>query len=201
MEKEPDIHCRKIFMILTLDSKKTRFNELYRKLIKYNAKMSKPTLVKHLNHLIKDKVILRNQKDKQKVFYELNWKKFEHLQKGILIYQDLYGRIKDEEKFKSKSLQWQLNFTRVTLTIIQLVSLEMSIYSILEPKFKLENYYASKTVQDMYAIYLIWFYSSCKKSIEECQKLMPYIDKQIKDLIAAAFEPPQKEHNENQKIS
>lgn len=80
MEKEPDEYCRKIFMVLSLDNKKTRFNELHRKLIKYDAKMSKPTLIEHLNHLIKDKVIQRKQQDKQKVFYEVNWKKFEQLQ-------------------------------------------------------------------------------------------------------------------------
>lgn len=192
MEKEPDEYCRKIFMVLSLDNKKTRFNELHRKLIKYDAKMSKPTLIEHLNHLIKDKVIQRKQQDKQKVFYEVNWKKFEQLQKGIHVSQDIYNHIQNEEKFKSLSLQDQTAFTSAILDISQLFYLRICIDNILEPKNKLQNYYAFTTLNDIYRIYPIWLFDSCKKSKENSQKIIPIIERYIKELLETIFEKPLK---------
>ena len=40
---------------------------------------SKPTLVEHLNNLVKNGLVKREEEDKQKVSYELNWNDLKQL--------------------------------------------------------------------------------------------------------------------------
>lgn len=192
MEKKTDEYCRKIVMVLSIDNKKTRFNELYRKLTKYNAKMSKPTLIEHLNHLIKNKIIQLTQEDKQKVSYEINWKKLEQLQKGIQVSQDIYNHIQNEGTFKSLNLQDQTAFTLAISSISQLFYLRICIDSILEPKNKLQNYYAFTTLNDIYRIYPEWLFDSCEKSKENSQEIILHIDNFIEKILKTIFVTPQK---------
>jgi len=192
MKKEIDIYCQKIFMVLATNNEKIRFNELWRKLNRLNAKMSKPTLIEHLKHLTENKVIQRNEEDKQNVSYEINWKKFKQLSKAKQISQDIYNHIQNEKIFKSMSLLDQTAFTIGILTISQLLYLKISINNILEPKNKLQNYYSYTTLNNIYAIYPKWLFDSCKKSKENNQKIITHIDKITKELLKTLFKTPPK---------
>jgi len=68
-----DSHCSEIMLVLSAKGK-MRFNELFRTLTKgLNVKISKPSLVEHLNkHLAKKKLIIRKREGKQNVTYEYN---------------------------------------------------------------------------------------------------------------------------------
>ncbi len=187
MKKETDEHCEKIFMVLFINNKKIRFNELYEKLPKYGAKMSKPTLVQHLKHLVKNKTIQRYQENKQKVFFQLNWEKFKQLQKASEINQTVVHQIKNEKVFKSKSLVQQEIYTTAMLTIGELFYLKLRILNILEPENKLQNYFSYTLIRKLFNLYATWLYDSCKESKENSQKVIQSIDKSIKTLRESFF--------------
>jgi len=191
MEKEVDEYCEKIFIAIAVDDEKIRFNELHRKLTKLNAKMSKPTLIEHLNHLVENGIIQRNQEDKQRVSYELNWEKFKQLQTAKKINQATLNQMKSEKEFKSMSLDQQVTLITVMLTISELLYLKLSVLDILEPENKLQNYFSYKFIRNLYYIYARWLLSYCKKSKENSQKILYLIDKEITMFRKTLFETNQ----------
>jgi DNA-binding HxlR family transcriptional regulator len=62
--------CREIFLTLWA-YKRLRFNQLHRTLEKFGTDISKPSLIDHLNHLRKQKLISRKREDFQNVSYGL----------------------------------------------------------------------------------------------------------------------------------
>ena len=67
---EIDDICHEIFFTL-MAYKKLRFNELHRYLKKFGTDISKPALIEHLKHLIKQKLIKRKREGFQNVSYSL----------------------------------------------------------------------------------------------------------------------------------
>lgn len=188
--KKPDIYCDQLCMIFLTTNKKIRFNELYRrKLTQFNVKMSRPTLVEHLNHLLENKIILRHEENKQKVSYELNWKMFDQLAKAQKINKTLLHQIKNEKIFKSKSLKEQKIYATGILHIILLNNLKLNILDILEPKNKLENHAFFNILTTLYSIYPKWFIDTCKESKENSQKALNSINEDIKELMETFFKP------------
>ena len=184
MEIEIDEYCKKILLILGMYGR-FRFNELHRTLIKCNAKMSKPTLIVHLNHLVKNEMIQRNEEDKQKVSYELNLKRLKQLKEVKKINQKI---LKNEKEFKSMSLAQQVGFTVSTLTISELLYLKLIMLNILEPENKLQNLYSYNIVRIFYNIYTVWLSDSCKDSKENSQRIIRAIDNEIRELTDTPFE-------------
>jgi DNA-binding HxlR family transcriptional regulator len=178
-------------MVFIIINEKTRFNELHRKLTKYGAKMTTPTLIQHLNHLIENESIQRIEEDKQNVSYMINWKKYEQLQKEINqqveINQTASNRIKNEKEFKSRSLEDQTVFTTAMLTIGELFYIKLQILDIIEPENKLRNHFSYTVIRRLYNVYATWLYESCKESKENSQKTINKIDKIIKDLRESCF--------------
>jgi DNA-binding HxlR family transcriptional regulator len=68
--KELDDTCVEIFFTL-MAYKRLRFNDLYRTLKKFGPEISKPSLIEHLKHLKKQKLISRKREGFQKVSYGL----------------------------------------------------------------------------------------------------------------------------------
>jgi len=68
--KELDDICVEIFFTLQA-YKRLRFNDLHRTLKKFGTNISKPSLIDHLNHLKKQKLISRKREDFQNVSYGL----------------------------------------------------------------------------------------------------------------------------------
>jgi DNA-binding HxlR family transcriptional regulator len=188
--KKPDIYCDQLTMIFLTTNKKIRFNELYRrKLTQFNAEMSKPTLVEHLNHLLENKIILRYEENKQKVSYELNWKMFGQLAKTEEANKTLLHQIKNKKIFKSKSLEEQKIYAAGILHIMLLRGLKLDILDILEPKNKLKNHVSFNILTTLYGIYPKWFIDTCKESKENSQKALNSLNKDIKQLMETFFQP------------
>jgi len=191
MKKETDEYCEKIFMVIAVsDEKKIRFNELHRRFERIGAKMSKPTLIKHLNHLTKNKIIQRNQEDKQKVSYGLNWKRFKQLQKTKKINGIALHFIKEKKAFKSISLEEQTTYIHAILIISELFNLKLTILSILEPENKLQNYFTQTFITRFFNIYAKLLLDSCKDSKENAQKIIHHINESINTLSKEFFEIP-----------
>lgn len=206
MKKEADKYCEKIFMVFAMGDKEIRFNELHRTLAKYDAKMSKPTLIKHLKHLIKDEIIKRDEEDKQRVTYELNWKRHKQLKKSKELSQAIFNQVRNEARFKSMSLGKQTTFTTAMLIIGQLLYLKYIILDILKPENKLQNRHSFVFTRKLYDFYIPWLLDSCKESKENSQKILRLIDKRIKmfkeifiEIIPQATQqkPPQTNVQEN----
>jgi DNA-binding HxlR family transcriptional regulator len=68
--KELDGICVEIFFTL-MAYKRLRFNQLHRYLKMFGTDISKPSLIEHLNHLKKQKLISRKREDFQNVSYGL----------------------------------------------------------------------------------------------------------------------------------
>lgn len=189
MQKEPDEYCEKLFMIIAM-YEKIRFNDLYRKLKKpYKIPMSRPTLVEHLNHLLKDKLIQRTEENKQKVTYQVNWRKIapaKEAKDSIL----LQLAAKNEAVFKSKNIPEQTAFTMAMLAIGELYYLKLRIQGIMEPENKLVNHFAYVLMRKLYDSYTEWLLKSAKESKEKSEKILSSIDQDIRYLRQSFFDLP-----------
>jgi len=190
MNEEPDRYCEKILMTLMLSDEKIRFNKLYERLKNANANMSKPTLIQHLNHLIEEEIIRRHQEGKQKVFYEMNWKRFKELQKAKKLNQTALHQIKNEKIFKSKSLYQQTIYTTAMVTIGELYYLKLNILDTLEPENKLANHFSYSLIRRLFNLYAMWLYESAKESKENSQKIIRSLDRSINTLEKSFFDHP-----------
>ena len=182
MEKK-DEYCEKIFMTLMIvNDQKTRFNELHRSLATVGAKMSKPTLIEHLNHLIEKGLVKREEEDKQKVTYVLNWNELNPLKEAKELNVQTIRQIKSEKEFKSKSKPEQVDIALRMMTIGEIFRLKFNILINLEPENKLRYYYSINSMQRAFGIYNIWLMESCKESKEDSQKILRGLDRTLKKL-------------------
>jgi arginine repressor len=134
MEKETDEYCQKIFAYLVANNKEIRLNQLYKALEVLQVKITKPTLIQHLRHLHAKRYILRREKGKQNVTYQVNWKKFEPLNEALKFKEVIAHTLENEKIFKSKSLEQQIVYVTTILTWEQILHLQFNILNILEPK-------------------------------------------------------------------
>ena len=72
-EPELDDSCKIIVSFLLVHRDKIRFNRLHRTLNAFNFKISKPTLSKHLKHLLEKELIIRNIEGEQNISYNINY--------------------------------------------------------------------------------------------------------------------------------
>jgi DNA-binding HxlR family transcriptional regulator len=75
-----DEYCKKIFAFLVLHDEPIRFNELYKSLNSANYKISRPTLIAHLKHLQKRKIIKKRIGGTQNVSYSVDYSTVKNLQ-------------------------------------------------------------------------------------------------------------------------
>jgi len=96
--RKMDEQCKTLILNL-LAYGKQRFNELYRISKYYNPKLSTRTLTEHLKHLTSKGWVLRKEKAKQYVTYELTKDKIEFLRPAI---PEIKGQIEEWESIEHK---------------------------------------------------------------------------------------------------
>jgi hypothetical protein len=188
MDFAMDEYCQKIFGLLGVTTKKFRFNELYRTLNDFGIKMSRPTLIAHLEHLQKKGYVMRKEEDNQNVSYEVNWKKLEYLKEGLTYKNKIDQDLKNEATFKSYSLKDQAAVMSNIVGLQGLFWLKANVLDILEPTKKAEHnlaYVFSSRLLDMYRL---WLLDTCKESKENSQKVLHLIDELIKYIMKDFFE-------------
>lgn len=194
MESPLDEYCERIFSLLMVTDKKYRFNELYRGLCSFGAKMSKPTLIEHLQHLQGKGFIQRREEDKQNVSYKVNWKKFEDMKEGLAFKRRLELNLKNEETLKSLSLDEQIATLTSIFTIGELRYLKLYVLDILEPDKKPEHRFSYIFMHKLLDMYRLWFLDSCKESKANSQKALEMIQRGIigfeKELFGQTAEQP-----------
>jgi DNA-binding HxlR family transcriptional regulator len=180
MKKEIDEYCGKIFALLVANQEKIRFNKLHETLNELDVKISKPTLIQHLRHLRTKGFILRKKEGKQKVTYQVNWKKFEQLEETLGFKEIIARNLENEKIFKSKSLEDQIIFVTGVLTMTQVMYLQLQVVGILEPKSEDLINLSSLLVHRLYDHYRRWLLDTCKQSSENSQKAYDLLNKMTK---------------------
>jgi hypothetical protein len=194
MESPLDEYCERIFSLLMVTNKKYRFNELHRQLGSFGAKMSKPTLIDHLQHLQGKGFIQRREEDKQNVSYKVNWKKFEDMKDDLAFKRRLELNLQNEETFKSLSLDEQITTLTSIFTIGELRYLKLYVLDILEPDKKPEHRFSYIFMHKLLDMYRLWLLDICKESKANSQKALEMIQRGIigfeKELFGQTAEQP-----------
>ena len=132
---ELDPYCTKLLAFFTLERETYRFNKLQRRLEGMSMKMTTPTLVLHLNHLIKKEVIVRDEKDKLNVTYRFNWEKWQdadqHMKDRIVFEKMLQ---KEMDEFSSRPVIEQVLYVHNTAVLVFYKSIRERILAKAKPE-------------------------------------------------------------------
>jgi DNA-binding HxlR family transcriptional regulator len=188
MERDTDQYCNEIFSLLVATRKKIRFNELHKTLNALGAVMSKPTLIQHLHHLQKKGFILRKKEDKQNVTYQVNWKKFEQLEKSLEFKELIAHNLENEKIFKSKSFEDQMYFVIGIMNMVDVIGLKFNVAEIVEPQGKAYASLGYLLIHNLYDSYRRWFLESCRQSKENTQKASELLDETLEHYQKILFE-------------
>lgn len=187
-EQIADEYCNKIFATLMIIGEETRFNELHRQLKRFNAKMSKPTLIQHLSHLVENNIVKRNEQDKQNVTYDLNYEILEQLQNAKKLYALIRKRTKNEKTFKSQEIGEQVHTVTAILTLESMLYLRLQLIDQMNPKGKLANSYTYTMISRLFRTYMDWILDSCKESEEKTQIALRSLEGTVKMVVKDLFE-------------
>lgn len=176
-----DETCKKIFSALLVSDKRLRFNELHRNLDQIGLKMSKPTLIEHLNHLKKQRLIKRKRQGKQNVAYEVNWEKFKYLGEAIDQQRALKHLLEDEKIFKSFPLDEKVMYVHNILALRNLYRLKLEISGIIDPSKNFEHSIQYLFITRFFDFFKTWLLESCHENKPECrEKALSTIEYNIK---------------------
>jgi hypothetical protein len=169
---ELDEHCQKIFAFLVMNDDGVRFNELHRTLNRANYKISRPTLVVHLNHLQEYKVVKREIEGKQSISYEVNWGELDYLKYHKNFRKAAEKIQKDKATFETFGLDEKIRYVSFILSLIEVTRLKNEIRSFLEPDRRFEatlTYLFVRSYLESFRMYLL---QTCVKSKETAQEAL-----------------------------
>jgi hypothetical protein len=172
---ELDKQCEKIFNVLAVNPNPITFNKLFEKL---EQEMTKPTLIKHLNHLQKQKIAKREKIGKQKVTYQLHEDCFNELENEREFLDQMNEAKNEIEIFNGLSLRDKVQYLLLLTTLAQIDQLKFTLQMLSEPKEEFK--FKIKTAFTKYALsakiqYLLQFnpeidLKEAIKQIEEIEK-------------------------------
>ena len=140
---ELDDVCRKLFSVFFIraikEEEPIRFNELQRHLDENGLKISRPTLILHLNHMIKKGLIKRTRVSKQHIEYSLDEERWLHL-KDLAEDQMRFRKFFEAEKgnFNSATPFIQVSSVLFPLVLRSLLQIKYEILKIIEPDNQFE---------------------------------------------------------------
>lgn len=181
--------CEKIFMTLLVSDKKIRFNKLYQALNNIGLKISRPTLIKHLNHLKKRKLIIRKQEGKQKVTYQANWEKLKHLTEITQDQKIVKIMLENKKNFQSLPIEDQTVIIQNILTLRNLHLLKVEIIGIIDPKKSFEPAITHLFISQLFNIFEKWLLRNYRNNQLECkEKALPLVEYNIERYKNMLFE-------------
>jgi Fe2+ or Zn2+ uptake regulation protein len=161
---ELDECCEKIFAYLALQDEPVRFNELHKLLNKSNFNISRPTLIAHLKHLLKHKVITKNSQGKQNIAYGVNWKTLDYL-RYHKNFRKAAERIQENKAtFEEFDLDEKITYVSLVLSLIEVTKLKNEIRSFLEPNRKFEATLAYLFVRSYLEPFRMYLLRDCLRS-------------------------------------
>ena len=128
---ELDKHCEKIFSVLAVNPNPIAFNKLYEKL---KPEMAKPTLIEHLKHLQKQKIVRRKRIGKQKVTYELHEDCFNELEQTREFMESMNEAKEEIEIFNGLNTKEKIKYLLLLITLAEIDTLKYTLQRLAEPK-------------------------------------------------------------------
>jgi hypothetical protein len=182
-----DKNCEDLFSLLLVSDKTLRFNELHRAVNDLGLKMSRPTLINHLNHLLTRKMILQQKPRKQNVSYKVNYQRFQNLEQTLKT-KVLLHVMENQERFKSFSIDEQTTYVTNTMTLTNLYRLKLIVQTILEPKKSYENSLQYLFINRFYNLFFTWLLQNCKDSKENVNASLNTIEHNIEHFTQILFD-------------
>lgn len=187
-----DEMCEKVFSVLLFSEQPLRFNELHETLIAFRVKTSVPTLIEHLHHLRKRKLLIRKRNGKQNVSYSVDWDKLETLQKSIKARQSAKNLWKNEQTFKSIPIDEQVEYVMGTITLSSLYRLKLEVQDTLDPTMNFEHSIQYLFTYRFFELFKTWLRESClEDKIKKGQKALDMIDLLIGEIESVLFNKQQ----------
>jgi len=176
--KEPNLdeYCSKIFAFLAMSTIPLRFTKLYKELNARGFRISRPTLVAHLNHLRKHEIVIQKIEGKQNISYSVNWSKLDYL-KYYAIYRKALQKFRtDREVFDSFTIDEKVAYVTLMLSLLEVIRLKFEIRSFLEPKRRFEANITFLFAQSTFEPFRMRLLQSCLKSKEDAQKTLANVE-------------------------
>lgn len=183
-----DEYCEKIFSLLLASDKTLRFNQLKKDLNDLRFTISAPTLIEHLRHLQKHKVVTRKKKGKQEVYYEVNWKKFQTLKESTDYKRQILHALENEKRFKSFPIKEQAIYTTNISTLTSLYKLKLLIQDTLDPTKNFEHSLQFLVINRLFEFFTTWLIQDCKSSSENAQVALNMIEFNINQIQNILFD-------------
>lgn len=184
---ELDDVCRKLFSVFFIraikEEEPIRFNELQRHLDENGLKISRPTLILHLNHMIKKGLIMRTRVSKQHIEYSLDEERWLHL-KDLAEDQMRFRKFFEAEKggFNSATPFIQVSSVLFPLVLRSLLQIKYEILKIIDPDNQFEYNLIIISYSTLWDNFKTWLLQNIQENEDELREeyldaVNQYIDK------------------------
>lgn len=183
---EIDEYCEGIFAFMAAQENPLRFNELYKSLNESDFKISRPTLIAHLNHLRKHKVITRKTRGKQEISYDVNWEKLDYLKFHKNFRKAAEKIQQDKATFEQYDLDTKVGYVTLILSLIEVTKLKNEIRAYMEPHRRFEATLAWLFVRSYLEPFRMYLLRECVKSKETTEAALikvEELEQRIKDQV------------------
>jgi DNA-binding HxlR family transcriptional regulator len=195
-----DEQCKKILSVFLVSQKTLRFNEMHRIFNDIGLKMTKPTLVDHLNHLREKKLIIRKEEGKQCVSYAANWTKLKTHKQSLKTREFVQHHFQNKELFNSFSIKEQVTWVTNLLTLRTLYKLKLEIEDAINPRKSFEHSIQFLLTDRFFEIFKIWLLENCHSSkTEKGPKALSMIDHCIDIFTCDLFDVIPRQHDQEAK--
>ena len=129
-----DQYCTRLLAFFMLTRETYRFNELKRQIKDMGLKMTTPTLILHLNHLVEKKLILRDEKEKQFVTYRFYWEKWQDADRSMrerIVFEKVLKQ--EMNDFSRRPMMQQVAYVNLVSSTLFLLSLREAIVAKVKP--------------------------------------------------------------------
>ena len=184
---ELDDVCKKLFSAFFIrairNEEPIRFNELQRHLDENGLKISRPTLILHLNHMIKKGLIKRTRVSKQHIEYSLDEERWIHL-KELAEDQVRFKKFFDAEKgnFNSATPFIQVSSVLFPLVLRSLLQIKYEILKIIEPENQFDYNLMILSYSTLWDNFKSWLLKNVQENEDELieeylEAVNKYVDK------------------------
>lgn len=132
---ELDPYCTQLLAFFMLERETYRFNELKRRIEDMGLKMTTPTLILHLKHLVEKNLIIRDEKEKQFVTYRFHWEKWQDANESMrerIVFEKMLKQ--EMEAFSGRPMMQQVAYVNLISTTLFLLSLRETIIAKVKPE-------------------------------------------------------------------
>ena len=151
--------------------------------------MSKPTLIEHLHHLLKHRLLIRKKEGKQNVSYKVNWEKLETLQEGMKTRQALKDLLQNQKTFKSFPIDEQVTYVTNIMTLSNVYRLKLEVQDAIDPSKNFEHSIQFLFINRFFELFKMWLLESCHASkTEKAPEALSMIDYNITRITNILFD-------------